>query len=444
MRYRFTALMVLLLLAGISSGCRLFHRLPDEITDPELREVHGLGQIPEDETWWQTRDRRLQEQDKLLFSFPLNQVWKHEFDTSRAMVGTPVIIGRQIFVTRPGRGLIKLNEEDGIPVWALALMLGEECGPLVEAEGLLVFATTAGRVIAVEPGLPRQAWETSIETASPGSPAAGAGTVYFPTGDGEVLALLAADGLLAWRQPIGEVMASAPLVDESGGRVYCGSLEGTMSCLDAGTGVVLWRYPAGSPIHATPLLTGGMLCFGDDDGRFHCLRAADGSPRWVKPTGASIRTPPAAFENWVIFGSWDGYLYALDRNSGRTRWKAELPNRIELSPVCIDELVLAACLRSPELTALQLEDGRSAGSFKLEHLDAWFNTVPVISDGHVLFAGTSRGKLLALAETIVEEMSEEEASRARFDELLGSRREEQLLEGPVPGRGRSGTPEQPR
>ncbi len=62
--------------------------------------------------------------------------------------------------------------------------------------------------------------------------------------------------------------------------------------------------------------------------------------------------------------------------NGRTRWKAQLPNRMELPPLCVDELVITACLRSPELTAFQVEDGRAMGSFKLDHLDAWFTTVP--------------------------------------------------------------------
>jgi len=434
MRNRCAALVLLLLLAVTFSGCRLFVRLPEEIADPRIREVHGLGAIPEDETWWQTRDRRRQEQDKLLFNFPLNQLWKQKFHSGSALVGAPVVDGRQVYLTRAAEGLVKLNGEDGIPVWTLAPESGEECGPLVSVSGLLVYATTAGRIIAVEPDLPRQAWESSTGGALTGPPAAGTGNIYFPTGDGELLALSAADGSMVWRQQTGEVLDAAPLVDEPGGLIYCGSMGGTMFCLDAASGVIRWRYDAGSPLYATPLLSSGLLCFGSDDGRFHCLRAADGAPRWVKPTGASIRTPAAAFENWVLFGSWDGYLYSLDRKSGRTRWKAELPNRMALAPVCIDELVLAACLRSPELTALQVEDGRSAGSFKLEHLDAWFTTPPLISGDYILYAGTSRGKLLALAEVEVEEMSEEEASRARFEELLGSRGEVSGPEGAAPGR----------
>jgi outer membrane protein assembly factor BamB len=433
MRRGSAALLVILLLSGMSSGCRLFFRMPEEITDLRVREVHGLGKIPEDETWWQTRDRRKKEQKELLFSFPLDQAWEQEFDPGRALSGAPVIDGRQIYLTESGEGLLLLNAEDGIPIWSLAPLPGESCGPLVAVDGLLVFGTSTGRVLAVDPAGPRLAWEAVLDEPPPGIPAAIAGTVFFPTLGGTVLALAASDGSLRWRFRTGEPMNAAPLGDESGGRLYCGSLGGTMFCLEAESGVVRWRYFTGSPIRGTPLLAGGRLFFGCDDGRFHCLDAEEGAPRWVKPTGAAIRTPPAAGEKLVLFGSWDGFLYALNTRNGRTRWKALLPNRIDIPPVCVDELVLAACLRSPELTALRLEDGKSAGSFKLEHLDAWFTVAPLLSEGYMLYAGTSRGKLLALEEVIEEEMSEEEASRARFEELLGSRREQRQSGGGAGG-----------
>lgn len=425
MGYRFTALAMLFLLWGASSGCRLLLRLPDEITDPRIREVHGLGEIPEDETWWMTRDRRRKEQDKLLFNFPLTQAWKQEFQTSHAITGTPVIGTRQIFLSRGPQGLIKLNMEDGIPVWSLAPAPGEVFGPLVDADGLLVCSTSTGRILAVEPSRPGIVWESTHAAERPGNLAVGGGRIFYPVGNGTLLALSARDGGLEWRQETEGELAASPLVDEIGQKVYCGTLEGTMVCLDAETGVIRWRYDAGSAIHATPLLTDGKLCFGSDDGDFHCLDALEGRRHWVKSTGASIRATPAVSDKQVIFGSWDGFLYAVDLKNGRTRWKSELPSRMELPPVCIDELVLVTGLRSPELTALQSEDGRPAGSFKLEHLDAWFTTSPVISDDRFLYAGTSRGKLIAMTEIIVEEMTEEEASRARFEELLGRRREAQ-------------------
>jgi len=419
-------LLLMLLLPGfLSSGCRLFLRLPDEITDARLRELHGLGEIPEDETWWQTRDRRLEEQEKLLFRFPLEERWSQPFDDSRALTGAPLPAGRSLYLTVPAEGLVRLNAEDGIPVWTFATLPGETCGPLAAAGDLLVFATDAGRVTAVSPDDgPRVAWEVMLDETGPGRPTADGGAIYLPTAGGTVSALEARDGGLRWRHRTGEPMVAAPLADRERNRVYCVSLNGTVLALDAESGVAAWRYDTGSPIRGQPLLAGERLYVGCDDGRFHCLEAENGETRWIKPTGAAIRTPAAADGKLVIFGSWDGFLYALDQRSGRTRWKAELPNRIDLPPVCIDGLVLLACVRSPELRALDIEDGRSAGSFKLEHLDAWFTTMPRLSEERQLFAGTSRGKLLALAEVIEEEMTEEEASRARFEELLGRRRQQ--------------------
>ncbi len=432
MRFGSAVLLVLLVLSGASTGCRLFIRLPEEITDPRLREVHGLGAIPEEETWWQTRDRREDEQEKLLFSFPLTQIWEHQFDADRALLGAPVIEGRRLYVSEAGQGLVMLNEDDGIPIWAFAPHPGEICGPLVSVAGLLVFGTSGGRVMAVDPSGPRLIWEVTLEGSLPGIPAASADSVFFPTGNGTVVALQAADGSLRWRRPTGQPMASVPLVDLDGGRVYCGSLGGTMFCLDDSSGEVQWSYAAGAPVRGAPRLAGGRLYFGGADGRFHCLQAENGEPCWIKPTGAAISTSPVIFKKMVLYGSWDGFLYAVDRRSGRTRWKSELPNRIDLPPVCVDEMVIVGRLRSPELTALSLEDGRPAGSFKLQHLDAWFTTEPVLSADQILFAGTSRGKLVALGEIIEEEMSEEEASRARFEELLGGRRQEQARQGVPP------------
>jgi outer membrane protein assembly factor BamB len=423
---------LLLLLAAATTGCRLLLRLPEEITDPRVREVHRLGEIPEEETWWQTRDRRKEEQQKLLFRFPLNQIWERLFDADRALSGAPVIDGRRLYCSEAAEGLVMLNEEDGIPIWTFAPHPGENCGPLVSVAGLLVFGTSSGRVMAVDPSGPRLTWEITLEESPPGIPAASADSVFFPTANGTVVALQAADGSLRWRRPTGEPLAAAPLVDPDSGRVYCGSLGGNVFCLEGSSGEVLWTYEAGAAVYGAPKLDQGLLYFGGDDGRFHCLRAEDGEPRWVKPTGAAIRGSPAVSDKMVLFGSWDGILYAVDRRSGRTRWKSELPNRIVLPPVCVDDMVIVGCQRSPELTALNLKDGRAAGSFKLQHLDTWFTTAPVLSADQILFAGISRGKLVALGEILEEEMSEEEASRARFEELLGGRREEETPQGSPP------------
>ncbi len=411
-----------LLLAGITTGCRIFYRLPEEITDPRVRELHGLGRVPDDETWWQSRDRRIEDQDKLLFNFPLNERWARPFESGRALTCTPVVDQRMIFLTEEGLGLVGLNEEDGIVVWSLSPRGGEVFGPLVEAGGLLVFGTSGGRVLAVDRFLPRLVWESDLGHPPVGPPASGGELVYFPVG-GSLAALSLTDGSLQWQRSLAGLTAiTTPLVETDNGRLFCGSDAGTLFCLNTVNGEERWHYEAGAPILATPLLSGRRLYFGDDAGRFHCLDAADGTARWIKPTGASIRTAAASWEDLVLFGSWDGFLYALDRKNGRTRWKSLLPNRIVLPPVCIDKLVLAACLRSPELTALDAENGRSAGGFKLEHLDAWFTSPPQLSEGQVLYAGTSRGKLVSLTETIEKEMTEEEASRARFEDLLGRRR----------------------
>ena len=418
---RLIALILLPLLLP-SFGCRLLVRLPEEITDPRIRELHGLGPIPEEETWWQTRDRRLEEQEKLLFSFPLRQRWGQAFDDGGAIRGAPVVDGRDVFLTVPGAGLARLNEEDGIPVWLLEPRPGETYGALAGEGDLLIFGTSLGRLLAVDPIQPRVAWESNLQAGPLLAPVAGGGSVYCCSESGTLFALSAADGALRWRQELGGPLAAAPALDLEGGRLFTASLDGTVVCIDQANGMIRWRQATGTAHHATPLPAGRRLFVGGDDGGFRCLEADTGALRWVKPTGAAVRTTASAWDDLVIFGSWDGLLYAVEQSGGRTRWKAELPGRMVLQPVCLDELVAVACLRSPELSAYRLEDGRSAGAFKLEHLDAWFTSPPYRSDDGMLFAGTSRGKLIAMAEIIEEEMSEEEASRARFEDLLAGRR----------------------
>jgi outer membrane protein assembly factor BamB len=428
---RLIALLLLPLLLP-TFGCRLLVRLPEEITDPRIRELHGLGPIPEEETWWQTRDRRLEEQEKLLFNFPLRQRWAQAFDDGGAISGAPVVEGRDVYLTVPGEGLARLNEEDGIPIWLLEPRPGEVYGPLAVEGGLLIFGTSTGRLLAVDPVQPRTAWELNLEAGPLLAPVVGGGTVYCCSVSGTLFALSAEDGALRWRQDVGGPMAAAPGLDPEGGRLFTATQDGTVACIDLDNGVLRWRYASGTSHHVTPLMAGRRLFVGGDDGGFRCLDAETGRLRWTKSTGAAVRTTAFAVDDLVIFGSWDGLLYAVEQSGGRTRWKAELPGRMVLPPVGLDELVVVACLRSPELSAYRLEDGRPSGAFKLEHLDAWFTSPPYRSTDGMLFAGTSRGKLVAMAEIIEEEMSEEEASRARFEDLLSGRRADDGSEEPPP------------
>ncbi|MFM8986730.1 MAG: PQQ-binding-like beta-propeller repeat protein, partial [Planctomycetia bacterium] len=165
---------------------------------------------------------------------------------------------------RSGRERWRLPRESGKAGYATPLVIGAgPGGPLV------VLASMAHGLTAIDPATGRVAWETRcLPKRAVSSPLAAAGLVIATCGDGG-----GDNTLVAVRPPVGGGAAGpeiayrldrgvAPYVPTpvaSGAHLYLWGDRGVVSCVRAATGETLWRGRVGGNFSASPVVVGGAV-----------------------------------------------------------------------------------------------------------------------------------------------------------------------------------------
>lgn len=222
---------------------------------------------------------------------------------------------------------------------------------------LLYAANRQGLVRAYEPATGKEVWEQNFASYrdegylsgvsrlwSDGESARLSGgltlayeKVFVGTENGDVLALDAKTGELAWRITLpGEVLA-APAVDSNVVVVNTGA--GVMYGLDATDGKELWRYESEVPPLslrgiAAPIVANGGAIVGTATGKVSVTIVSSGQLAWEQtiaaPSGATELERIADIDSKIlVLGgllytiSYDGTLAAIELRSGRVVWKRE-------------------------------------------------------------------------------------------------------------------------
>lgn len=138
-----------------------------------------------------------------------------------------------------------------------------------------------------------QAVTAEEEAVGGGGLAYANGVLYVTTGYGSVLAFVAKDGSLLWRQEVNVPIRSAPIVDE--GRVYALTIDNQLLAHDARTGKPVWshrgiRESALFLGTVSPAVENGIVVAAYTSGELYALRGEDGSPLWSDTLITSRRT----------------------------------------------------------------------------------------------------------------------------------------------------------
>lgn len=161
--------------------------------------------------------------------------------------------------------------------------------------------------------------------------------VFLGTENGDVIALNAENGDIAWHTEINNEVMSDPAVDE--GRVVVHTGGGKVISFDAETGEQQWEYEYQAPMltvrgASAPEIIGGGVVVGDSNGSGMVLIADSGQQAWSqqigKPSGstelerlADVDAKPAAQGTTLYMIAFNGELVALELMSGEVRWKRD-------------------------------------------------------------------------------------------------------------------------
>jgi len=293
-----------------------------------------------------------------LFSFSFSSLlW--QYNTNAEITTRPLVYSNSILISSSDGTLFLLNHISGSKIWE-AKVSGTPVQPIVLANKVIV-ATKEGQVyslgssgsqewtadlgamqnvtfifgidgsgstifISTDQGiitLDSNGQSSSLIYSSENitsAPSVSGQSILF--GEGDYLARISMDGSLQWKNDVGGMWLSRPVVD--GTVVYAGGMDRKMHSFVLGTGAERWTFETGNWILSTPLVNNGNVYFGSNDGSVYALDQSSGVLQWSTKTANAIQTRPASGTlggDGVIFvGSTDSSIYALDDQSGMILW----------------------------------------------------------------------------------------------------------------------------
>jgi len=207
-------------------------------------------------------------------------------------------------------------------------------GPMAASEDRLVVASK-GEVRALVAATGAVAWNdrTGPLTAPP---LVHGEWVFIASGE-QLASYRLVDGTKSWTRDIG-LVEQRPAAQDA--RVYVPAADGRLVALDLSSGNPLWEQDVGIK-PGEPLVYGDRVFVGSAAKRFCSLRAQNGTEDWCFLVGAAVIGGSAADASHVYFVALDNLLRAHDRSNGALRWKQDLHYRPSAGPSLVGQSVSA-------------------------------------------------------------------------------------------------------
>ncbi len=210
--------------------------------------------------------------------------------------------------------------------------------PVATAERVFTIDARA-RVAAVDATTGRLLWRVALRPVDEEYGAIGGGlayehdVLYVTTGFGEVIALIAENGQLLWRQNLGVPFRAPPTV--SAGRVFVISIENKLYVLATEDGRRLWQHEglpenAGLMGAASAAVAGGIVVAPYSSGETYALRIDNGRVVWsdlltrtgaaLLPTFSNIAGAPVVVGDRVYVIGNAGRMAAVNLRTGARVW----------------------------------------------------------------------------------------------------------------------------
>ncbi|MCZ6616796.1 MAG: outer membrane protein assembly factor BamB, partial [Gammaproteobacteria bacterium] len=177
-----------------------------------------------------------------------------------------------------------------------------------------------------------------------GGVGAGAGYVFIGTTAGEVLAISAADGTVAWTANVGSEVLSRPTAGD--GLIFTQTIDGRLLALEERSGEIRWSFDNQVPIltlrgTSAPTFNGGVVYAGYANGKVVALRADNGEPVWehlvMLPEGRSeldrmvdVDSSPLISGPVLFAAAYQGRVKALRRSDGTMLWEMKLSSYLDM------------------------------------------------------------------------------------------------------------------
>ncbi len=277
----------------------------------------------------------------------------HNEDEGPRGGGVAYFNGR-LFVTTGYADVYALDAKTGKRIWMHRVTGPMRAGPTV-LNGRVFVVTIANELHALAASDGHELWMQAgiVEPAGllgGASPAAEGDVVIAAYTSGELFALRAENGRVAWNEtltplrradPVSEIaqIKGDPVIDR--GRVLAVANSGRMVSIDLRTGGRVWEQEIAS-VH-TPWVAGGYIYVVTTGAELVCLERADGRVRWVtqlprfedpEDKEDPIRwTGPVLVSDRLLVPASDGEIWSVSPYTGKPLGRIKLDSGVLISPI---------------------------------------------------------------------------------------------------------------
>lgn len=355
----------------------------------------------------------------------LHEAWRRRVVSSAGdlmlHLSPPVIADGRIFLIDYRGTAIAIDARNGRTLWHRSLKPKKEKaklgfgGGVAYADGLVFAASGFGLLVAFDAQSGEERWRHDGLIPFRGAPAVAGGRIFAVTLDNQIVALSTKTGEMLWTQaglPEDASLLGAATAAVSGDTVVIGLSSGELFALRATNGQLAWQDTLSRTRRLTPLATladidgfpvidRGRVYAVSHAGRMVAIDLRSGERVWESNI-AGVRTPWVAGD-YIFLVTVDAEVVAISAGDGKIRWVTRLERfadpRKRKKPVIWSGPVLAGdrlILASSNGFALSLSPytGKVLSGVRLRGRVV---APPVVADGTLYFF-TNEGTLIAWRE----------------------------------------------
>lgn len=282
----------------------------------------------------------------LAFSQAPQLVWDADIGTGdakrRRILAAPIVADGRVFALDAEAQLSAFAADSGAPLWRRSVApegQRPDSGPgggMAQAGGVLYVSTGFGQVMALDPRTGGEMWRTTLEAPVRGAPTVEGGLVFVVARNDSAVALDARTGEIVWRIAgaggPGVLGGASPAVQ--GPLAVLPFASGEVLGVLARNGLQLWGTAVTggrrelvrnriSDITGDPVIDGDTVYASNQSGRTVSIDRISGERNWTMPEGAFGPAWPVGGSVFLL--SDTGALVRVDAASGGVFWTAEMP-----------------------------------------------------------------------------------------------------------------------
>ncbi len=246
------------------------------------------------------------------------ELWRNQ--TNGFVKSAPTVADGVLYIGADDRRFYAMDIKDGTMKWIYKNATNGYTSSPIVVNNLAYEGSKDGSFYAFDVRNGEPSWQILTGKVIESSPAMGDGIIVFGTNGGVIIAIDPVTRNEKWRYDTGTSdIISSPLIAD--GTVFVGSNDGNIFALATAKGTLKWKYSTGSNVQSSPSYKDGTIFAGSRDSNLYAIDAKTGALKWKTQTAGYVDSSPAISNDVVYFGSRNNFLYGLDANTGKLLYR---------------------------------------------------------------------------------------------------------------------------